>query len=73
LGDTRECPGQNTFYGLKTNFIFQQLFSALLLSGSDHERKRELAFKGRKKRYSALKSGSAHVALAVQYKPLAGI
>jgi hypothetical protein len=40
LGDTGECPGQNTIYGLKTNFPFHQLFSDLFLSGSDLERKR---------------------------------
>jgi hypothetical protein len=39
LGDTGECPGQNTFFfGLKTNFHFHRLFSDLLLSGSDLER-----------------------------------
>jgi hypothetical protein len=37
LGDTRECPGQNN---LKRNFPFHQLFSDLLLSGSDLERER---------------------------------
>jgi hypothetical protein len=38
LGDTGECPGQNTFCGLKTNFHFQQLFLDLPLSWSDLER-----------------------------------
>jgi hypothetical protein len=46
LGDTRECPGQNTFFGLKTNFPFHQLFSDFSLSWSDLER--ELVFKERK-------------------------
>jgi hypothetical protein len=40
LGDTGECPGQNTFFGLKTNFLFHWLFSDLLLSGSDLEQER---------------------------------
>jgi hypothetical protein len=40
LGDTGECPCQNTFYGLKTNFPFCWLFPDLLLSGSDLERER---------------------------------
>jgi hypothetical protein len=40
LGDTRECPSQNTFFDLKTNFPFHQLFSDLLLSRSDLERER---------------------------------
>jgi hypothetical protein len=35
-----ECPGQNTFSGLKTNFPFHWLFLDLLLSGSDLERER---------------------------------
>jgi hypothetical protein len=38
LGDTRECPGQNTFCGLKTNFPFHWLVLDLLLSGVDLER-----------------------------------
>jgi hypothetical protein len=38
LDDTGECPGQNTFLGLKTNFPFHRLFSDLLLSRSDLER-----------------------------------
>jgi hypothetical protein len=40
LGDTGECPGQNTFFGLKTNFPFHWLLSDLLLSRSDLERER---------------------------------
>jgi hypothetical protein len=40
LGDTGEGPGQNTFYGLKTNFLFHWLFLELLLSGSVLERER---------------------------------
>jgi hypothetical protein len=40
LGDTRECPSQNTFLDLKTNFLFHWLFLDLLLSGSDLERER---------------------------------
>jgi hypothetical protein len=40
LGDTRECPSQNTFHSLKTNFLFHWLFSDLLLSRSDLERER---------------------------------
>jgi hypothetical protein len=52
---------------LKRNFPFHWLFSDLLLSGSDLERER--GFKERKKSLGALKSGSAHVALAVQYQP----
>jgi hypothetical protein len=69
LGDTGECPGQNNFFGLKTNFPFHQLFSDLLLSGSNLER--ELEFEERKKEKSlgALKLGFAHVALAAQYNP----
>jgi hypothetical protein len=38
LGDSRECPSQNTFFGLKTNFLFHRLFLDLLLSGSDLEK-----------------------------------
>jgi hypothetical protein len=38
LGDTRECPSQNTFCGLKTNFPFHWLFLDLPLSRSDLER-----------------------------------
>jgi hypothetical protein len=41
LADNRECPGRNTFHRLKTNFPFHQLFSDLLLSGSDLERERD--------------------------------
>jgi hypothetical protein len=73
LGDTRECSYQNTFYGLKRNFPFHQLFSDLLLSRSDLERESELEFKERKRSLGALKSGSAHVALAFRYKLPAGI
>jgi hypothetical protein len=40
LGDTRECPSQNTFFGLKTNFPFYLLFLYFLLSGSDLEQER---------------------------------
>jgi hypothetical protein len=40
LGDTWECPGQNTFSVLKTNFPFHWLFLDLHLSGSDLERER---------------------------------
>jgi hypothetical protein len=40
LGDTGECPGQNTFYSLKRDFPFHWLFSDLLLSRSDLERER---------------------------------
>jgi hypothetical protein len=40
LGDTGECPGQNTFFVLKTNFPFHRLFSDLLLSGSYLEREK---------------------------------
>jgi hypothetical protein len=56
---------------LKRNFPFHWLFSDLLLCGSDLERERELEFK--EKSLGSLKSDSAHVALAVRYKPLAGI
>jgi hypothetical protein len=56
---------------LKTNFPFHWLFSDLLLSGSDLEKESE--FKERKKGLGALKCSSAHVALAVWYKPTAGI
>jgi hypothetical protein len=72
LGDTRECPGQNTFYGLNINFPFHQLFLDILLSKTDLERERESLRRG-EKILSALKSGFAHVALAVWYKPPAGI
>jgi hypothetical protein len=56
LVDTRECPGQNTFYSLKTNFPFHWLFSDLLLSGSDLERERELEFKERNKKTTVHRS-----------------
>jgi hypothetical protein len=48
LGDTGECPGQNTICGLKTYFPFHRLFLDLPLNWSDLE-KRELVFKERKK------------------------
>jgi hypothetical protein len=38
LGDTGECPCQNTLCGLKINFSFHWLFSDLPLSWSDLER-----------------------------------
>jgi hypothetical protein len=38
LGDTGESPGQNIFFGLKTNFPFHRLFSDLPLNWSDLER-----------------------------------
>jgi hypothetical protein len=47
LGDTGECPSQNTFCGLKTNSSFHQLLLDLPLSWSDLEG--ELMFKERKK------------------------
>jgi hypothetical protein len=47
-GDTGECPGQNTFYSLKRNFLFHWLFLELCLSRSDLEREKELEFKERK-------------------------
>jgi hypothetical protein len=37
-GDARECPSQSTFCSLKRNYPFHQLFSDLLLRGSDLER-----------------------------------
>jgi hypothetical protein len=40
LSDTRECPGKNTFFALKTNFPFYLLFLYFLLSGSDLEQER---------------------------------
>jgi hypothetical protein len=73
LGDNGECPRQNIFYGLKTNFPFHQLFLDLLLSGLDLKRERELEFKEREKSLNALESGSAHIGLTVRYKPQAGI
>jgi hypothetical protein len=60
--DIRECLGQNT---LKRNFVFHQLFLDLLL------KERESLRRG-KKSLGTLKSGSTHIALAVQYKPPAG-
>jgi hypothetical protein len=47
LGDTGDCPGQNTFGGLKTNFPFHWLFLDFPLSWTDLEK--ELVFKERKK------------------------
>jgi hypothetical protein len=52
LGDTGECPGQNTFCGLKTNFPFQLLFSDFPLSWSDLER--VVVFKERKKEKASM-------------------
>jgi hypothetical protein len=70
-GDTGECPSQNTSYSLKRNFPFHWLFSDHLLSGQILK-ERECLRIG-KKSLGALKLGSAQIALAVQYNPLAGI
>jgi hypothetical protein len=72
LGD-RECPSQNPFYGLKTNFLFHWLFLDLLLSGTDLEKERESLRRGKKKKPCALKLGSAHIAFVVWYNPSPGI
>jgi hypothetical protein len=53
---------------LKRNFPFHWLFSDLVLSRLDLERE-SLRRVEREKSLGALKSGSTHVALAVQYKP----
>jgi hypothetical protein len=53
---------------LKRNFPFRWLFSDLVLSRLDLERE-SLRRVEREKSLGALKSGSTHVALAVQYKP----
>jgi hypothetical protein len=60
-------------YSLKKTFPFHWVFSDLLLSGSDLERERDRELKERKESFGSLKSGSAHIALAVWYKPLASI
>jgi hypothetical protein len=74
LGDMGECPSQNTFCGLKTNFHFHQLFSDLLLSGSDLERESYHLRRGKKKKsLGVLKLGSTYVALAVQNNPSSGV
>jgi hypothetical protein len=50
LGDTRGCPSQNPFGGLKTNFPFHWLFSDLTLSWSDLDRECQRLRRGKKKK-----------------------